>query len=406
MDTEQKIDTEQNIDTEKKLPFYKRRFFKIASATILLIATFITLFYFILIRTPYYSAFMIFYSFRFHDLKSFEKYVALDTVYADAYEQIKAETLDPDTSAGRLAIGIKNFTVKRLTNQLRKQISTVKKKGSGGGSRGARPVKYKWHNESPKKKHIDFRRISAFDVLELGKMPEETEQAFFDRYFNFNYVRFKDVTAVEKEDDSVVLTCILHDLQLDKDLKIDIRMVPRNGGEYWQAVAITNAMDIVMQRYKLVSMAIYENNEEVFNQMYKYFMPQKIDVKLIRGKDYFSWNKIHYEAAYTLPDASKQINQAQVLVLVYNKDGRIAQRAIHYIDDIAAKYDSPDFSTDKVYTHTWDRYDQVGYILNREKGLLYKGGDDYTVEYFPIKLFFTDGTHLKCDLDLPVPEKK
>lgn len=392
------------MEEKKKGSSYKK---KILIAFVIffgIIASLVGVYHFKLKRTPYFSAYMVFDAFRNHDLRQFDKYCDLEAVYSDAYDQIRAETLDPDTPVGRLAVGLKDYTVKKLSAQLRKQIEEGKhKKQDDSNKRNKTHRKILTGHSKIGQKKITLD-ISAFDVLELGKIPDEPEYKFFERHINFKYLRFRTAHVIEKEDGAVIVAVVFRDLQLDADLTVNVRMIPMEGGKYWRAVSVTNALETVLLRDILAMQKLDELNAEVNLEMSKYVAAKDASVQFIRSKNYFGWDKFRYRVSYSILDNSKEINQIEGLIIVRNSKGRIAQRELHYIEDVASQYEKANYRLGDPIIHEWEKYDNIGYIFSRDNGILQKDGDNCTFEFIVTGLYFTDGTFLNAEDLLPAPE--
>lgn len=392
------------MEEKKRISSSKKKILVVFAVFITAIATMAWLYYFVLLRSPYYSAYMIFDSFRTHNVNQFNKYCDLEAVYSDAYDQIRAETLDSDTPVGRLAVGLKDYTVKKLSAQLRKQIEEGKhKKHDDSNKRHKTHRKIVTGHSKIGQKKITFD-ISAFDVLELGKIPDEPEYKFFERHINFKYLRFRTAHVIDKEDGAVIVAVVFHDLQLDEDLTVNVRMIPVEGGKYWRAVSVTNALETVLLRDILAMQKLDEFNADVNLEMSKYVAANDASVQLIRSKNYFGWDKFRYRVSYSVLDNSKEINQIEGVLIVRNSKGRIAQRELHYIEDVASQYEKANYRLGDPIIHEWEKYDNIGYIFSRDNGILQKDGDNCTFEFLITGLYFTDGTFLNAEDLLPAPE--
>ena len=147
-----------------------------------------------------------------------------------------------------------------------------------------------------------------------------------------------------------------------------------------------------------------DDNAEVNLEMSKYVAANDASVQLIRSKNYFGWDKFRYRVSYSILDNSKEINQIEGLIIVRNSKGRIAQRELHYIEDVASQYEKASYRLGDPIIHEWEKYDNIGYIFSRDNGILQKDGDNCTFEFIVTGLYFTDGTFLNAEDLLPAPE--
>lgn len=339
------------------------------------------------IKTPAYSIYQAYDASKNHNLEKFEEYVDIETVYGNAYDQIVEKTTSKNPALDKIFGGVKDSVVAKLSDQARKSIAGNKKSASTDVQ----------VNSGKKKTNI-------LDILNVGEDIKDAQKKYMERYLNFKYMRFKDISTTEKTDGSTIVTGKFHDIQVDKDFYLKLKLVPKDNGQ-WKVIQIVNALEIVLERDKAAMEKLASLNKQIRDEMARIFVMKDAKAEVKKSGGLIPTSKFTYTIAYVLPDKNKRIAEVEGEFIMLDEQGRVAQREELNINGLVVKYAQFGYSPDKVFTETWTKRDVLGSIFGRERGIASKGAESYVCKYELNRIILADGKIMQALKDLPVPEK-
>lgn len=344
-------------------------------------------YFLVFIKTPAYSIYQAYDAAKGHNLAKFEEHVDINAVYSNAYDQIAEKTVAKNPTLDKIFGNIKDHVVDKLATQARNSIAGKKNT-----------------DEAVEAKPKENKKETILDILNASTKIKDAEQKFMERHLNFKYMRFKDITTTEKADGSAIVTGKFHDIQVDKDFFLKLKMIPNQNGQ-WKLTQIMNVVEIALERDKAATAKLAELNKGIRDEMARIFVVKDAKAEVKKGSGFIPTNKFTYTIAYSLPDKNKRIAELEGEFIMLNAQGQIAQREDLKLNGLVVKYAQADYSANKVFTETWTKRDVLGSILGRERGIANKGVENYTCQFVPNRLILADGKILEALTVLPVPEK-
>lgn len=346
-------------------------------------------YFLIFTKTPAYSIYQAYDGAKNHNVAKFEEYVDIEAVYGNAYDQIAEKTVSKNPTLDQIFGGIKGSVVAKLSDQARKAIAGKKQD----------PVADAQNQAVPEKK-----KTNILDILNISDDVKAAQKKYMERHLNFKYMRFKDVTTTERADGSTIVTGKFHDIQVDKDFYLKLKMEPKDNGQ-WKVTQVMNVVDLALERDKAAMEKLASLNKQIRDEMGRLFVVKDAKAEVKKSGGIIPTSKFTYTIAYCLPDKNKRIAEVEGEFIMLNQQGQIAQREDLNITGLVIKYAQAGYSSDKVFTETWTKRDVLGSIFGRERGIAAKGAENYTCQYALNKLVLADGKVLEALKDLPVPEK-
>ncbi|MDO4179436.1 MAG: DUF2939 domain-containing protein [Phascolarctobacterium sp.] len=334
-------------------------------------------------KTPAYSIYQAYDAAKNHNLAKFEEHVDINSVYANAYDQIAEKTVAQNPTLDKLFGGVKDYVVDQLATQTRKSIAGKKDNEV---------------TEAPAKE-----KGNILDVFNASSKIKDAEKDYMERHLNFKYMRFKDISTTELVDGSAIVTGKFHDIQVDKDFFLKLKMVPNANGQ-WKVTQIMNAVDIALERDKAASEKLAQLNKNIRDEMARVFVVQDAKAEVKKGGGFIPTSKFVYTIAYTLPDKNTRVAELEGEFTMLNPQGQVAQRETLKLNGLLVKYAARDYAADKVYTETFTKRDIIGTLFGRERGIVDKGVENYTCEFALEKMILADGKVLQAITKLPEPK--
>jgi len=345
-------------------------------------------YFLVFIKTPAYSIYQAYDAAKGHNLSKFEEHVDINAVYSNAYDQIAEKTIAKDPTLNKVFGSVKNYVVDKLAAQARNSIA---------GKKSADVVS----ETNP----VEKKKNNILDILNVSTKVKEAEQEYMERHLNFKYMRFKDITTTEREDGSAIVTGKFHDIQVDKDFFLKLKMIPNKNGQ-WKVTQVMNVVDIALERDKAATTKLAELNKSICDEMARLFVVKDAKAEVKKSGGFIPTSKFTYTIAYSLPDKNKRVAELEGEFVMLNSQGQEAQREDLELNGLVVKYAQPDYSADKVFTETWTKRDILGSLFGREKGIANKGVENYTCKFAPNKMILADGKVLEALNKLPEPKEK
>ena len=340
------------------------------------------------IKTPAYSIYQAYEAAKNHDVAKFEEHVDIESVYGNAYDQIAAKTVAKNPTLDKIFGGVKKYVVADLSDKAREAIA--KKSEEQKAQESAPEIKKK-------------KSENILDILDVGEQVKDEEKRFMERHLNFKYMRFKDVTTTERQDGSAIVTGKFHDIQVDKDFYLKLKLVP-NANSGWKVTEVSNALDIVLERDKAATEKLAELNKNLRQEMNRLFNIKSAKAEVKTSGGFIPISRFTYTVNYALPDKNKKLASVEGKFIMYDAQGRVAQSEKLEVKDIALNYLQADYSPAKIYTKSWSKDDVLGSLFGRERGISKKGAENYKTEFLTERLILADGQKMEALTDLPEPK--
>lgn len=349
------------------------------------------LFYFLYwVKMPAYSIYLAYDAAKSHDIAKFERHVDLNSVYTKAVDAIFDKMLNKEQVIRGIPAQLRDATVAQLVAKTKEEI--IKDKSNKPVQTApAKPALVKEDNK---------------DILSaLLNMPKEYLHRYMEQRLNFQYMRFKGISTSEKfGNNEVIVTGKFHDIQLDRDFQLKLRMKELDDGK-WQITEIVNVVDIVIERDKAVTARLAELNKEIKVKMNNVFTVKavKTEAKNVR-KGLLPVVEFTYTIDYTLTDSKTQASEVIGTYILKDANGKVSKMEIVRVPNLAGFYTMQDYSSNKILRYTWSKRDALGLLIGHDRGIMKKGIENYQSEFIVEKVILKDGSELAAIDVLPEPK--
>ena len=217
-------------------------------------------FFLFVVKTPHYSLYLIHKAVQSHDTTMFEQHVDLDSIYGKGIDDLIAAAVK-----GKKPIGLDYFTagilklvkptvvhaLRDATLESVRRVPAKDKLQPGQSANGQASPK---EEDKAKKKN---KMENAFPLLQ--KMKERVD---------VSNLKIKDADVTQNDNNTADLSVILHNIKLNKDFNVKMRMTKQYNGE-WQIKEITNFVEFLTEVEEATKQAAKEAAKETMQEKKK-----------------------------------------------------------------------------------------------------------------------------------------
>ena len=218
----------------------------------------IAFFFFYVVKTPHYSLYQIHKAVQSHDTVLFEKHVDLDSIYSKGINDLVSSGLKGKKSIGidPITAGIIKLVKPTVVNALKDAtLESVRKESPKGkvqpAPNGNGQPAQNGNDKTPKKKNNNENAIPL-----LKKLKERVD---------VSNLKIKDSSITEKEPGVATVAAVLHNIKLNKDFNVNMRMEKQADGE-WQIKEMTNFVEFLKEVEEATKQAAKEAANETLQE--------------------------------------------------------------------------------------------------------------------------------------------
>ena len=233
---------------------------KIGIGLLALVVAGFAFFFLYVVKTPYYSLYQIHKAVQGHDTTLFEQHVDLDSIYSKGIDDLIVSAVK-----GKKSIGLDFFTagilklvkptaVHALRDATLESVRKVPAKDKIQAGQNANGQASQKEEDKTKKNN---KKENAIPLLQ--KMKERVD---------VSNLKIKDATVTQNENNTADVAVLLHNIKLNKDFNVNMRMTKLYNGE-WQIKEITNFVEFLTEVEEATKQAAKEAARETVQEKKK-----------------------------------------------------------------------------------------------------------------------------------------